>query len=279
MSLQRFHIAGVMGWPVMHSRSPRLHNHWLAQYGLHGAYLPLAIEPGRLEAALRALPALNFSGCNVTIPHKEEVVRIVDRVDAAAQRIGAANCVVVQPDRSLTGYNFDAYGFIAALREGAPGWRAQSSPAVVIGAGGGARAIVFGLIEAGAPEIRLVNRTLERAQALAEDFGSPVSAHPWDRRVATLEGAALLVNTTSSGMIGQPPLDLPLGGLPRTAVVCDIVYAPLETRLLAEARARGNPAIDGLGMLIHQARPAFREWFGVLPEVTPAVRRMMEATV
>ena len=279
MSQKKFHLAGVMGWPVLHSRSPRLHNHWMAQYGVPGVYVPLEIRPGAVEKALRALPALNFSGCNVTLPHKEEIARVVDRIDEAARKIGAANCVVVQPDGTLSAFNYDAYGFMAALHEGAPGWRAAGGPAVVIGAGGGARAVIFGLIEAGATEIRVVNRTLERAQALIDDFGAIVSAHTWEERNAALEGAALLVNTTSNGMIGQPPLDLSLDALPRTALVNDIVYVPLETQLLADARARGNPVVDGLGMLIHQARPAFRDWFGIMPEVTPAVRRMMEATI
>lgn len=277
MPYSKFHMAGVMGWPVMHSRSPRLHNYWLKRYGLNGVYVHLPIEPGRVEEALRALPALNFAGCNVTLPHKEEVVRVADRIDAAARKIGAANCVVVQPDRSLSAFNHDHIGFIEALRSGAPDWRGGDGPAVILGAGGGARAIVYALIEAGAPEIRVVNRTLERAETFIEDFGSIVSAHSWERREDLLDGAALLVNTTSNGMVGQPPLDLRLDVLPRTAVVNDIVYAPLETPLLAAARARGNVAVDGLGMLIEQARPGFQAWFGIMPEVTPDVRAMMEA--
>jgi len=266
-----------MGWPVMHSRSPRLHNHWLKHYGMDGVYVPLAIEPGRVEAALRALPALNFSGCNVTIPHKEEVLRIVDRIDDAAKTIGAANCVVVQPDHSLAGFNHDHIGFIEALRAGAPEWRGGNGPAVILGAGGAARAIAYALIAAGVPKIRVVNRTLERAEALIEDFGATVSAHAWGEREGALAGAALLVNTTSNGMVGQPALDLRLDALPRDAIVNDIVYTPLETPLLAQAHARGNVGVDGLGMLIQQARPAFLAWFGVMPEVTPEVRAMMEA--
>ena len=270
-------MAGVVGWPVMHSRSPRLHNYWLKLYGLAGVYAPLAIEPGRVEAALRALPALNFAGCNVTIPHKEEALRFVDHADDAAQRIGAVNCVVVQPDGSLAGRNYDHFGFVEALRVGAPGWYGANGPAVILGAGGAARAIVHALIEAGVPEIRVVNRTLERAETLTEDFGAVVSAHAWEKREHALAGTALLVNTTSNGMVGQPPLDLRLDALPRTAVVNDIVYSPLETPLLADARARGNVAVDGLGMLIQQARPAFRDWFGIMPDVTQDVRLMMES--
>jgi shikimate dehydrogenase len=275
----RFLLAGVMGWPIGHSRSPKIHNYWLARYGLSGVYAPLAIEPKRLEAALRALPALNFSGCNLTIPHKEAALALVDRIDPAAQRIGAINCVVVEEDGSLEGRNYDGFGFIASLHAAAPLWRADAGPAIVIGAGGGARAIVAGLIDAGAKEIRLFNRTLDRAQRLADDFGPPVAAFPWEAREAGLEGAGLLVNATSQGMVGQPPLDLPLRALPATALVADIVYAPLETPLLAAARARGNTAVDGLGMLIHQARPAFRDWFGVMPEATPELRALIEATL
>lgn len=270
-------MAGVMGWPVMHSRSPRLHNHWLQTYGLNGVYVPLAIEPGRVEAALRALPELNFSGCNVTIPHKEETLRVADRADPAARKIGAANCIVVQPDRSLTAFNHDHIGFMEALRAGAPDWRGERGPAVILGAGGGARAIVHALLEAGVPEIRVVNRTLERAETLTEDFGANVVALGWEKREDALAGANLLVNTTSNGMVGQPPLEIRLDALPTDAVVNDIVYAPLETALLAAAQARGNRCVDGLGMLIEQARPGFREWFGIMPDVTPQVRAMMEA--
>jgi len=275
----RFHMAGVMGWPIAHSRSPKIHNHWLALHGLEGVYVPLEIEPGRLQGALRALAPLGFSGCNLTIPHKEAALAFVDRIDPAAARVGAINCVVVEADGSLTGKNYDGFGFIAALRAGAPHWRAESAPAVVIGAGGGARAVVAGLLEAGAPEIRVFNRTQERADILARDFGAPVAAHPWASRNAGLAGVGLVVNTTSLGMIGQPPLEISLAAAPSSAVVVDIVYAPLETALLAEARRGGLTAVDGLGMLLHQARPAFRDWFGVMPEVTPALRELIAATL
>lgn len=271
-----FRLAGVMGWPVMHSRSPRLHNHWLKRFGISGYYAPLAIEPGKVEAALRALPALNFLGCNVTLPHKEEVVRVADRVDPAAKAIGAANCVVVQKDGSLSAFNYDVFGFMESLRAQAPGWRAASGPAVVLGAGGAARAVVYGLIADGAPEVRVVNRTLERAEAFVADFGPRVTPLRWEERSDALAGAALLVNTTSNGMVGQAPLDIALDALPKGALVNDIVYTPLETPLLATARARGNVAVDGLGMLSQQARPAFRDWFGIMPDVTPDERAMME---
>lgn len=274
----RFLLAAVMGDPVMHSRSPLLHGYWLAKYGLTGAYLPLAIKPAGLRAALRALPALGFAGTNLTIPHKEAALEIVDRVDPVARRIGAMNCVVVAPDGSLDGFNFDAFGYIASVREAQPGWRADQGPIVVIGAGGSARAVVVGLIDEGARDIRIVNRTLARAQALQRDFGGPVTAVPWDDRSRALQDVAMLVNTTNQGMSGEPPLDLVLDPLPRETLVSDIIYIPRETPLLATARARGNPTVNGLGMLIHQARPAFKAWFGIMPDATAELRAKIEAT-
>ena len=275
----RFLLVGVMGWPVMHSRSPKLHNHWFAKHGLAGTYLPLAIPPQRLPAALRALPALGFSGCNLTIPHKESALAVVDEPDAVARRIGAVSCVTVRPDGSLHGANNDGYGFIQSILEEAPEWRADAGPAVVVGAGGAARAVTHALAEYGAPEIRLVNRTFERARALAEEFGRPIAAHSWDERHAALDGAAILVNTTSQGMVGEPALDLRLDALPPAALVADIVYIPRETPLLAEARRRGNRTVNGLGMLLHQARPAWKSWFGIEPQVTPELRALIEATL
>src|SRR5262252_6382288 len=274
----RFLLAGVMGSPVMHSRSPMLHNYWLKQHGLAGAYLPLAVKAEGLRAALRALPALGFAGCNLTIPHKEAALAIVDKVAPVAKRIGAVNCVVVAPDGSLAGDNHDAFGYLASVHEAQPSWRADSGPIVIIGAGGGARAVLVSLIDAGAREIRLINRTRARAEALARELGGPIRAVRWDERAAALEGAAMLVNTTNQGMVGEPALDLALDRLPVTALVSDIVYIPRETPLLAAARQRGNPTVNGLGMLLHQARPAFRAWFGIMPEVTPELRAMIEAT-
>ena len=279
-----FVLAGVIGWPVAHSRSPLLHGHWIAEHGLRGAYLPLAVAPGRLEAALRGLGALGFAGCNVTIPHKVGTLHLVDHVQPLARRIGAVNTVVVQADGSLEGRNTDAFGFVHSLREGWPSWRADAGPAVVLGAGGAARAIVAGLIDEGAREIRLLNRTPERAAELAADLqpsdhSCRLQVLPWAARHEALAGAALLVNTTSQGMQGQEALDLRLDELPHAALVCDAVYVPLETPLLAAARARGNPAVDGLGMLLHQARPAFEAWYGVRPQVTPALRAKVEATL
>jgi shikimate dehydrogenase len=273
-----FLLAGVMGFPVMHSRSPKLHNYWLAKYGLAGTYVPLTIEAKHLHAALRALPRLGFSGCNLTIPHKEAALEIVDKVDPLARRIGAVNCVVVAADGSLAGRNYDAFGYIESVREAQPTWRADAGPIVVIGAGGGARAVLVSLIDQGAREIRLVNRTLARAKALAGELGGPITALGWEERAAALEGAAMLVNATNQGMVGEPPLDLALDTLPVSALVSDIIYIPRETVLLAAAHKRGNPTVNGLGMLLHQARPAFHAWFGIMPEVTAELRAMIEAT-
>ncbi len=274
----RFLLAGVMGDPVMHSRSPAIFAYWFGKHGLAGSYLPFAIKPAGLRAALRALPALGFSGTNLTIPHKEAALGIVDTVDPVARRIGAMNCVVVAPDGTLAGYNHDAFGYIASVREAQPHWRADKGPIVVLGAGGSARAVVVGLIDEGAGDIRVVNRTAARAQALARDLGGAVKAVPWEIRHVALKDAAMLINTTSQGMAGQPPLDLALDTLPTSALVSDIIYIPRETPLLATARARGNPTVNGLGMLIHQARPAFQAWFGIMPEATPELRAMIEAT-
>lgn len=275
----RFLLAGVMGWPVMHSRSPMLHNYWFAKYRLAGAYVPLAIRPDGLAAALRALHPLGFAGCNLTIPHKEQAMAVVDEVDAVAKAIGAISCVIVRPDGSLAGTNNDCYGFIQNLRQEQPAWRADAGPIVVIGAGGGSRAACYGLAQEGAKEIRLVNRTLARAKEIAEAFGSPIEALPWEQRHDALEGAAMVVNTTSMGMVGQPALDIRLDKLPKGALVADIVYVPLETPFLAAARKRGNRTVDGLGMLLHQARPAWKAWFGIEPEVTPELRTMVERTL
>ena len=275
----RFLLAGVMGWPVMHSRSPMMHNHWFGKHGLAGSYVPLAIRPEGLERALRALHPLGFAGCNLTIPHKEKAMAIVDGIDALARAIGAISCVVVRPDGSLAGTNNDCFGFIQNVKDEQPGWRADAGPVTVIGAGGGSRAVCYGLAREGAPEIRLVNRTLERAKALADEFGGPIRALPWSDRHDALEGVAMVVNTTSQGMVGQEPLDVRLDRLPKSALAADIVYIPLETPFLATARRRGNRTVNGLGMLLHQGRPAWKAWFGIEPEVTPELRRMVEKTI
>lgn len=275
----RFLLAAVMGWPVMHSRSPMLHNYWLAEHGLSGAYVPLAIAPGTLGPALRALHPLNFAGCNLTIPHKQDALAIVDEIDETARRIGAISCVTVRGDGSLHGANNDCYGFIENIAEAEPGFAFDSGPVVVMGAGGGARAVVWALAQRGTKEIRLVNRTFSRAQKLGDDFGAPVRAIDWTQRHEALEGARLLVNTTSQGMVGMEPLDLALATLPSAALVVDIIYTPLETPLLAAARLRGNRTLNGLGMLLHQGRPAWKSWFGIEPKVTPRLRALIEASL
>jgi shikimate dehydrogenase len=275
---QQFVMAGVMGWPVAHSRSPVIHNHWIRQYGLTGTYGLFPVRPERLEAALRGLSALGMAGCNITLPHKVQAMQWVDHVDPLGQRVGAINLVVVQPDGALHGFNTDGYGFIQSLRDAKPDWRADAGPIVVLGGGGAARAIVLSLIDAGAQSIRLINRTRSKAQALADEFGPIIAVYDWTERHDALAGAAMLVNTTDQGMHGKTDLDLRLEALPADALVCDAIYIPLETTLLAAARARGNLTVNGLGMLLNQARPAFKAWFGVDPEVTPALREALIAT-
>jgi shikimate dehydrogenase len=275
----RFLLAGVMGWPIAQSRSPMLHNYWFNKHGLAGSYVPLAVKPENLEGALRGLAPLGFAGCNLTIPHKQAAMSIVDQVDVTGRKIGAISCVVVRPDGSLAGSNNDHYGFIHNLLDFVPDWRADAGPAVVVGAGGGGRAVVYGLLERGAREIRLVNRTHARAKKLAEDLGGPITVLPWEERHAVLDGAAMLVNATSQGMVGEKPLDLKLDKLPMRALVADIIYIPRETPLIAAARARGHRTVTGLGMLLHQGRPAWKAWFGIEPQVTAELRKLIEATL
>ena len=282
----RARLAGVVGWPVGHSLSPRLHGFWLEHHGIDGAYLPLAVAPEHFETALRGLGEAGFRGVNVTIPHKRTALALCDEVAPLAARIGAVNTLVFEDGR-LKGSNTDAFGFLENLRQGAsagepPAWDPTAGPALILGAGGAARAVAVALLDAGTPDLRLANRTAARAEALAQELGAQelggqVTAVPWARRGAALEDLALLVNTTSLGMAGEPPLELDLDPLPTGALVTDIVYAPLETDLLARARARGNPVVDGLGMLLHQARPGFEAWFGVAPEVTAELRAFVLA--
>jgi shikimate dehydrogenase len=274
-------LAGIMGWPVAHSRSPLLHGFWLDETGTDGAYVPLPVRPERIEQALRALPALGFRGCNLTIPHKQTALHIADWVEPLARRIGAVNTIVVAPDGTLAASNTDIFGFRENLREAAPHWDPAAGPAVILGAGGSARAVVAALTDAGVAEIRIVNRTLARAEILARDLGisaTRITVHPWSEVRNAQRHAGLLVNTTSLGMTGEPPLVLDLS-LPPTAPVVDIVYVPLETDLLSAARRRGNPVVDGLGMLLHQGRPGFEAWFGAVVRVTPELRAAIVATL
>ena len=278
MSDSPFVLAGVMGWPVAHTRSPAIHNHWIAKHGLKGAYVQLPVHPDRLEAALRGLPALGFAGCNVTVPHKVSAMHFMDELHPTAQRVAAINTIVVQPDGSLLGMNNDGAGYIQSLRDADPTWRGDAGPALVLGAGGAARAIVVALLDEGVPELRITNRTLERAQALAEAFGDRVKVVPWAERNEAMAGISLLVNTTTQGMHGQPPLDVALDALPAAAMVSDAIYIPMETPLLAQGRLRGHRTVNGLGMLLNQARPAFKAWYGVMPEITPELRAAILAT-
>ncbi len=264
--------AGVIGWPVEHSLSPRLHGYWLKEYGIDGTYNAIPVDPENVEGFIRRLADKGFAGVNVTVPHKETAFACVDETDDFAKRVGAVNTIVVGADGKLMGSNTDGFGFMENLKSGAPDWAPDQGPVTVIGAGGAARAIVTALLDAGAPLLRLVNRTGDRAEILATEIGGPVEVVPWEKRTAALIDAGLLVNTTTLGMAGAPPLDLDLGNLPASCVVTDIVYAPLITPLLAAAAERGNVTVDGLGMLLHQARPGFRQWFGVEPTVTAAQR-------
>lgn len=279
MSEKKFVLAGVMGWPVAHTRSPAIHNHWIAQYGLKGAYVQLPVMPEQLEAAVRGLPALGFAGCNVTVPHKVNIMRLVDELHPSAQRIGAINTIVVSPEGRLSGINNDGVGYIQSLRDRDPAWRADRGPVLVLGAGGAARAIVASLLDEGAPEVRLANRTPERAQVLAQALGDPrIQLVNWQDRNEAMAGVQLLVNTTTQGMHGQTELEVRLDALPAQAWVSDAIYIPLETPLLSAARQRGHVTVNGLGMLLNQARPAFHAWFGVMPEITPALLRDVMAT-
>jgi shikimate dehydrogenase len=275
MTETRIPLAGVVGHPVAHSKSPRLHGHWLRSLGLRGYYVPMDVAPGDLETVIRTLPKAGFVGLNVTIPHKERVLEIADLVTDRATLIGAANTLIFRKDGKVHADNTDGYGFIESLRQGAPGWDARAGPAVVLGAGGAARAIVSALRDAGVPEIILCNRTRARADALKQEFGTRIRVEDWVQAGNVLEQAATVVNTTSLGMVGHPELRVPLDGLRPGTVVSDLVYAPLQTRLLRVAAEMGCITVDGLGMLIHQAIPGFERWFGMRPEVDQATREAL----
>lgn len=272
MSEDKIPLAAVIGSPIAHSRSPQLHRHWLAAYGLRGYYIPMDIAPNDLERVIRMMPAMGFVGCNVTIPYKEKVLSIADQITDRATLIGAANTLIFRKDGGVMADNTDGYGFIENLKQGAPGWDPKTTTAVVMGAGGAARAVVAALADAGVPQILLTNRTRVRADKLKEDFGKRVQVHDWVQAGNIIEDANLVVNTTSLGMVGKPELRVPLDALRPGMVVTDLVYAPLKTRLLAEAEAAGCITVDGLGMLLHQAVPCFERWFGLRPDVDAATR-------
>ncbi|WP_171171528.1 shikimate dehydrogenase [Ruegeria sp. HKCCA0370] len=272
MTDYRVPLAGVIGHPIGHSRSPKLHGHWLKTYGLAGHYIPMDVATADLEIVLRTLPKAGFVGANVTVPHKVAALKIADHASDRATVIGAANTLVFREDGSIHADNTDGYGFMENLRTGAPDWNAKDGPAVVFGAGGAARAVLQALSDAGVPEILLTNRTRARADHLKEEFGQRIRVVDWVQAGNVIENAELVVNTTSLGMQGQPELRVPLDGLQPGAVVTDLVYAPLKTRLLQTAEQAGCTAVDGLGMLLHQAVPGFERWFGVRPEVDADAR-------
>ncbi|WP_147109818.1 shikimate dehydrogenase [Tateyamaria sp. syn59] len=265
-------LAGVIGTPIAHSKSPQLHRHWLKTLGLKGDYIPMDVAAQDLEVVLRTLPKAGFVGVNITIPHKEAALEIADLVTDRAILIGAANTLIFRKDGQIHADNTDGYGFIENLKAGAPDWNPTAGPATVLGAGGAARAVLASLLDAGVPEILLTNRTRVRAEKLADDFGKKVSVVDWVQAGNVLEDSALVVNTTSLGMIGKPAMRVPLDGLRAGTIVTDLVYAPLKTDLLAAAEAAGCVAVDGLGMLLHQAVPAFERWFGHRPVVDSATR-------
>lgn len=272
-------LAGVMGWPVAQSRSPLMHNHWISTLGLEAAYIPMPVKPEDLEAALRALPKMGFRGVNLTVPHKETAVKIVDSLDATAKRTGAVNTIVVKDDGSLEGRNTDVYGFAESLDYVTGSDSNSGATAVVLGAGGAARAVVAALIDEKCRIIRIANRSPEKAEAIAEAMKTSkvaIEVVPWEDRSDALDGASLVVNTTLLGMRGQPTLELDLAPLSQGAIVADIVYAPLETPLLTAARELGLTTLNGLRMLIEQARPGFEAWFGEKPPVTPELIEMLE---
>jgi shikimate dehydrogenase len=275
----RAKLAGVLGWPVAHSRSPLLHGAWLERHGVDGAYLPLPVRPERFADSVRALADLGFRGANVTIPHKEAAFALCDDLAPSAGRAGAVNTLLFRGDGRIEGSNTDGFGFLENCAQSVPGWSAAAGPAVLLGAGGAARAVAAALLDAGCPRVVLANRTPARAEALAGALGGPVEVADPASLGPPLADAALVVNTTSLGMAGQPALELDLSPLPAGAVVADIVYVPLETPLLAAARARGLHAVDGLGMLLHQARPGFEAWFGVSPAVDGELRALVAADI
>jgi len=268
----RIPLAGVIGSPIAHSRSPRLHGHWLKAYGIAGYYIPMDVAQADLKEVLHALPRAGFVGCNVTIPHKETVLALADIVTDRAALIGAANTLIFRADGKIHADNTDGHGFMANLRQNAPGWRPAAGPAVVLGAGGAARAVVSALLDAGVPEIRLANRTRARADVLRSEFGARVVVHDWVQAGNMMEGAATVVNTSSLGMTGKPDLRVPLDALSPDAVVTDLVYTPLRTAFLEAAAEAGCVTVDGLGMLLHQAAPGFERWFGKRPEVDQRAR-------
>lgn len=272
MSDTRIPLAGVIGSPIAHSKSPQLHGHWLRTYGIRGYYIPMDIKSDALKRVLRTLPEMGFVGVNITVPHKERVMEIADLITDRATLIGAANTLIFRKDGKIHADNTDGYGFIENLRQSAPDWNPKAGPAVVLGAGGAARAVLASLLDVGVPEIILTNRTRVRAENLQDDFGKRVRVVEWVKAGNVMEEAAMVVNTTALGMLGKPEMRVPLDGLRPGVLATDLVYNPLETKFLRTAREMGCVTVDGLGMLLHQAVPAFERWFGKRPEVDEATR-------
>jgi len=264
-------LAGVIGWPITHSLSPAIHNYWLANYNIDGLYAPLNVHPDQLADVIRALPKMGFAGVNLTLPHKELVLPMLASIDATASAIGAVNTIIIR-DGACHGTNTDAYGFIENIRPHLTGKnKIGKNKAVLLGAGGAAKAVAYALAQEGFAEIIICNRSLAKAEHLASHYPTAKAAS-WQSRATHLEGADLLINATSLGLAAKEPLHIDLTALPKTALVTDIVYTPLITPLLQAAIAHGNPTIDGLGMLLHQATPAFHAWFGHPPTITAALR-------
>lgn len=275
MTEAKIPLAAVIGHPISHSKSPALHGYWLQKYGIKGHYIPIDIAPDDLFETLKTMQKMGFVGANVTIPHKEAVLKIADVVTDRAKMIGAANTLVFSKDGQIIADNTDGYGFIQNIRTAIPNWAPKTGPAVVFGAGGAARAVLASLIDIGVPEIRLSNRTATRAEALAAEFGDRVKVVNWVKVGNVLDDAVTIVNTTSLGMTGQPEFRVPLDGMPKSAVVTDIVYSPLKTKLLEAADQKGCRWVDGLGMLLWQAAPGFARWFGQEPEVDEDLRKIV----
>jgi len=272
---ERVPLAGVIGSPIAHSQSPKLHGHWLKTYRIAGHYVPLDIGTDDLEDAIKLLPKMGFVTVNVTIPHKERILSIADLVTDRAALIGAANTLIFRKDGKVHADNTDGYGFIENIRQTLPDWLPSSGPAAVFGAGGAARAVLVSLLEVGVPEIRLTNRTRSRAEALRAEFGNKITVVDWVQAGNMVDGAVTVVNASSLGMTGKGEFRVPLDALSPSTLVTDIVYTPLKTKLLETAERIGCPTVDGLGMLLHQAVPGFEKWFGQRPVVDTSLRRLI----
>lgn len=273
--MKQIPLAGVLGNPIAQSKSPRLHSHWLQKYGLQGHYVPLHVTNENLETVVRAMPKMGFVGANVTLPHKITVLKFADHISDRATLIGAANTLNFTEDGRILADNTDGYGFMANIRQNAPDWDPRTGPAVILGAGGAARAIIVALADAGVPEILLTNRTRAKSDALRAEFGARIKVVDWVQAGQILDQATTLINTTSLGMTGNAELTVPLDGLRKGTLVTDIVYSPLRTKLLDDAEALGCQIVDGLGMLLHQGVPGFERWFGVRPVVDDETRRVV----